>query len=421
MRSASLCSSRPRSAPLIFGQGPSSNALRAALTARSMSALSPSATWQMVSPVAGLRVANVLPLCESTHLPPMSIGWSLTFGGLTVRGLEAVAVLMKRLLSGEGDSDGDAGWIVARRSESCQGGSQDSRRGRSLASRFFRGEKTGGLPVAMIMSGPSARSPRGCPGMSTNDLSDHAGPPAAWRFASTRWSLVAAAGKPGSPEAREALAVLCRTYWYPLYAYARRRLASADDAQDLTQEFFARLLEKDYLQAADPRRGKFRSFLLSAFQHFLSKEHDRASAQKRGGGRRPLPLDFQDGERRYVHEPADLTTPETLYERRWALSLLEQALTRLRQEFAVAGKEQLFEALKGTLTGDGASETYSRIGRDLGLSEPAVKTAVHRLRRRYQELLRAEIAQTVASSEEVEDELRDLFAAVRREKTSPDK
>src|SRR5262249_37496369 len=137
----------------------------------------------------------------------------------------------------------------------------------------------------------------------------------------------------------------------------------------------------------------------------------------RGGHRRPLSLDFQDGEHRYRHEPADPTTPERLYERRWALTLLEQALARLRQEFTRAGKERHFEALKGTLTGDGTGGPYERIGRDLGLSEPAVKTAAHRLRRRYQELLRAEVAQTVASPEEVEDELRDLFAAVRREKS----
>jgi RNA polymerase sigma-70 factor (ECF subfamily) len=236
------------------------------------------------------------------------------------------------------------------------------------------------------------------------------------RFASTRWSLVAAAGRGESPEAREALAVLCRTYWYPLYAYARR-LASADDAQDLTQEFFARLLEKDYLHAADPRRGKFRSFLLTAFKHFLAKERERAAAQKRGGGRRPLPFDFQEGECRFRHEPADPTTPETVYQRRWALTLLEQALARLRREFAGAGKEHLFEALKGALTGDGTDQPYAALGQDLGLSEQAVKTAVHRLRQRYKELLRAEVAQTVATPEEVEDELRDLFAAVRREKS----
>src|SRR5262249_17857953 len=151
-------------------------------------------------------------------------------------------------------------------------------------------------------------------------------------------------------------------------AYARRRLARADDAQDLTQEFFARLLEKDYLQAADPRRGRFRSFLLTAFQRFLANEPARAAAPKRGGPRQPPSPGFPDGEPRYRHEPADPTTPERLYERRWALTLLEQALARLRQEFTRAGKERLFEALKGTLTGDGTGEPYERIGRELGLS-----------------------------------------------------
>jgi RNA polymerase sigma-70 factor (ECF subfamily) len=249
--------------------------------------------------------------------------------------------------------------------------------------------------------------------MLTNDFPDDPGPQPVWRFASTRWSIVAAAGRNGTPEAHAALADLCQTYWYPLYAYARRRLMRADDAQDLTQEFFARLLEKNYLQAADPRRGKFRSFLLTAFQRFLANEHARAGAQKRGGQCRPVSLEVQDSEHRYRHEPADPTTPERLYERRWALTLLEQTLARLRQELTDAGKERLFAALKETLTGDGTDEPYERIGRDLGLSEPAVKTAAHRLRRRYQELLRAEVAQTVASPDEVEDELRDLFAAVR--------
>src|SRR5262245_13202516 len=237
--------------------------------------------------------------------------------------------------------------------------------------------------------------------------------PAAWRFATTRWSLVAAAGQRPSPESQEALATLCRVYWYPLYAYARRRLASVDDAQELTQEFFAQLLEKDYLQAADPARGKFRSFLLTDFKHFLAKERDRTNAQKRGGGRQFLPLDFPTGERRYGLEPADNTTPDTIFERRWALTLLEQTLVRLRQEFVNAGKQKLFEALKGALTGEDTLGPYARVAEELGLSEQAVKVAVHRLRRRYQELLRAEIAQTVATTDEIDDELRDLFEAVR--------
>ncbi len=228
---------------------------------------------------------------------------------------------------------------------------------------------------------------------------------------------MAAAGQGPSLEAQEALATLCHIYWYPLYAYARRHVPSAHDAQDLTQAFFAQLLEKEYLQAADPERGKFRSFLLTAFKHFLSKERARANAQKRGGGRCVLSLDFQMGESRYHLEPVDHATPERLYERGWALSILEQTLARLRQELANAGKEKLFEYLKGALAGEGVQESYARIALELGLTESAIKVAVHRLRRRYQELLRAEIAQTVVTPEEVDEELRDLFAAVRVKKT----
>jgi RNA polymerase sigma-70 factor (ECF subfamily) len=253
--------------------------------------------------------------------------------------------------------------------------------------------------------------------MRTQESPDNSVSQPVWRFASTRWSIVAAAGRRESPEAGAALAVLCRTYWYPLYAYARRKLPTADDAQDLTQEFFARLLEKDYLQSADPQRGKFRSFLLTAFQRFLAKEHARAGAQKRGGQHRVMSLDIQQGERSYHFEPADPITPETLYERRWAMTLLEQALSRLRQEMTQAGKERIYGALKGTLTGDGANEPYERISQDLGMTVPAVKTAAYRLRRRYQELLRAEVAQTVSRPEDVEDELRDLFAAFSSEKS----
>jgi len=171
---------------------------------------------------------------------------------------------------------------------------------------------------------------------------DHPDSPGPARFVSTRWSLVAAAGQSSSPQCQEALTTLCRVYWYPLYAFARRRLGSVEDAQDLTQAFFALLLEKDYLKAADPERGKFRAFLLTAFKHFLSKARDREQAQKRGGGQRIVPLDFQSGERRYRLEPADHATPEAIFERRWALTLLEQALSRLRQEFEAVGKKRAF-------------------------------------------------------------------------------
>jgi RNA polymerase sigma-70 factor (ECF subfamily) len=253
--------------------------------------------------------------------------------------------------------------------------------------------------------------------MPGNDSSESALPGAARQFASTRWSLVVAAGQRDGPESEAALASLCRLYWYPLYAYARRHLPNPEDAQDLTQEFFARLLEKDYLRQVDRQRGRFRSFLLTAFKHFLAKERERAGAQKRGGGRKPLPLDFQSGEQRYQREPSHAATAEALYERGWALTLLEQALARLREEQTGAGKGRLFECLKGTLTGADAARPYAELAAELGLSAEAIKVTVHRLRRRYGELLRAEIAQTVTTAEEVEDELRDLFAAVRAEKS----
>jgi RNA polymerase sigma factor (sigma-70 family) len=252
--------------------------------------------------------------------------------------------------------------------------------------------------------------------MSPSNNNDQPESPRPARFASTRWSLVAAAGQSASPESQEALATLCRVYWYPLYAFARRRLGSVEDAQDVTQAFFAQLLEKDYLKAADPERGKFRAFLLTAFKHFLSKAREHDQAQKRGGGQRIVPLDFQSGERRYTLEPADHATPEAIFERRWALTLLEQALARLRQEFETAGKSALFESLKGCLTADGSPDSYAQIAERLDMTAQAVKVASHRLRRRYQELLRDEIGQTVSGAEEIDEELRNLFAAVRGKK-----
>jgi RNA polymerase sigma-70 factor (ECF subfamily) len=240
---------------------------------------------------------------------------------------------------------------------------------------------------------------------------DPSNPGSAARFASTRWSLVLAAGERASPDAHEALEVLCRTYWYPLYAFARRLGYSAADAQDLTQAFFTRLLEKDYLQEADRQRGKFRSFLLACFQHFVSKERQRARAQKRGGGRTALPLDFETAESRYNLEPSHDRTAERIYERRWALTLLDQALARLRQEFVDAGKDKVFAQLKGFLTGEAVP--YRQVGAELDMTEGAVKVAVHRLRRRFRELLLAEVGQTVARPDDVDDELRHLFTAVR--------
>ena len=233
------------------------------------------------------------------------------------------------------------------------------------------------------------------------------------RFATTRWSVVLAAGHESAPGAEEALAELCRTYWYPLYAYVRRRGYSYDDAQDLTQEFFARLIEKKYLGMVDRERGKFRSFLLASFQHFLANEWDRAQAQKRGGGMTFLSLEAETAESRYALEPVDETTPETLYERRWALTLLDQTLSRLRQHYEEKGQEELFEQLKFSLTGD-TGAAYAELAERLGLTEGAIKVDVSRMRQRYRTLLREEIAHTVTTTEEVDEELLHLQAALSR-------
>jgi RNA polymerase sigma-70 factor (ECF subfamily) len=230
-------------------------------------------------------------------------------------------------------------------------------------------------------------------------------------FATTHWSLVLAARDRAEPGADDALASLCTLYWYPLYAYVRRRGHSADEAHDLTQEFFARLLEKDFLAAVDRSKGKFRSFLLAACNHFLANERDRARAKKRGGGRPLLSLDSADAEGRYRAEPAENLTPEKLFERRWALALLQQVMTRLRDEFEAKGKGRLFDHLRGFLVGE-KGVGYHRAGRELGLSEGAVKVAVHRLRQRYRELLHEEIGRTVEGPDQVEEEVRELFAAL---------
>lgn len=233
-------------------------------------------------------------------------------------------------------------------------------------------------------------------------------------FLSTHWSVVLAARGSDSAACRPALARLCETYWYPLYAYVRRRGYHEDEARDLTQEFFSQLLEKDYLRAADQRRGRFRSFLLASLDHFLANQWRNARAAKRGGGQTSLSLDFHAGERRYNLEPCHDLTPEKIYERRWAFTLLEQVMTKLRDEFASAGKLQLFERLKSHLGGEPATAPYRQVAAMLGISEGAVKVAVHRLRRRCREILLAEIAQTVAGPDEVEEELRELFDAVSR-------
>jgi RNA polymerase sigma-70 factor (ECF subfamily) len=232
-------------------------------------------------------------------------------------------------------------------------------------------------------------------------------------FATTRWSLVLDAGTALTPRGHDALATLCELYWYPLYSYLRRRGHTAEDAQDLTQGFFARLLEKHSLNVVDRARGRFRSFLLGSLDHYVSNERDRSRAQKRGSGTPPISLDVAIAEDRYVREPVDPLTPERIFDRNWALAVLDRVLNRLRAELHDAGKDHLFENLKGYLTGDQAAGSYQDVGATLGMSEGALKVAVHRLRRRYRALLYDEIAQTVATPEEVELELQYLIEAIK--------
>jgi RNA polymerase sigma-70 factor (ECF subfamily) len=248
--------------------------------------------------------------------------------------------------------------------------------------------------------------------MASSDPPSPSLPAGQGRFATTHWSVIVAARDPAAPQARAALAELCRSYWYPLYAYIRRQGHGADAAQDLTQEFFTRLLEKDGLASVDQGKGRFRSFLLAACKHFLANERDRARAQKRGGDRQFVPIDFRDADGRYGSEPAHDATPEKLFERRWALALLEQVLARLRLEYEAGGKSLLFERLKSHLTGDGGGVPHARAAAELELSEGAVKVAVHRLRRRYRELLRETISQTVNDPAQIDDEIRTLFAVL---------
>jgi len=232
-------------------------------------------------------------------------------------------------------------------------------------------------------------------------------------FAATRWTVVLTAGHGSSPQAGRALEELCLTYWYPLYAYVRRRGHSPHEAEDLTQEFFARLLARNYLADVDREKGKFRSFLLASLKHFLANEWDRARAAKRGGGQPHLSLDVETAETRYRSEPVDDLTPEKLLERQWALALLDQVLTRLQAEFVADGKEKQFDELKVWLTEGKGATSYAAMAARLGTTEGAAKVAVHRLRRRYRELLREEISHTVATPAEIEEEIRHLFAAFR--------
>jgi RNA polymerase sigma-70 factor (ECF subfamily) len=230
-------------------------------------------------------------------------------------------------------------------------------------------------------------------------------------FATTHWSVVLAAADEQSPAAAAALEQLCRTYWYPLYAYVRRRGYSPEDAQDLTQEFFWRLLRKNDLAKIDPAKGKFRSFLLAAINHFLANQWDRIKTLKRGGGLEFVPLDGESAEQRLAaiaHEPS----PEQVFERCWAITFLEKVLGQLRDEMAQAGRGVHFEGLKGFLTGEKPADSYANLAARLGSTEPALRKEVQRLRQRYGELLRQEIERTVASPAEIEDELCHLFTVL---------
>jgi RNA polymerase sigma factor (sigma-70 family) len=234
------------------------------------------------------------------------------------------------------------------------------------------------------------------------------------RFATTHWSVVLAAAKSSSPHQKQALETLCQSYWLPLYTYLRRRGCDAHQAEDYTQGFFAHILSKHDLRSADPKWGKFRTFLLVRLKSFLSDERDRARAKKRGGGRRILSLDFQNAEGQYALEKADQMSPEALFERSWALTVLERAVGRLEAEMASKGKQDLFEHLKVYLTVEKDAIPYRDMAAELEMTEVSVRVAVHRLRRRYRELLRDEIAQTVASEDQIDEEMGHLFAALAR-------
>jgi RNA polymerase sigma-70 factor (ECF subfamily) len=231
-------------------------------------------------------------------------------------------------------------------------------------------------------------------------------------FPVTRWTLVVAAGDPQRKDARSALVYLCENYWYPLYAYLRRRGYPRDEAQDLTQEFFTRLLEGRYLDRADPEKGRFRSFLLTSLKFFAADEADRHLARKRGGGML-LPLEFSSGEERYQREPSHDETPERIFERRWAISMLDRVVEKLRNEFVHHGRLDHFERLKVFLLGR-SDVPYAALAFEMNTSEGALRVAIHRLRNRYRELFRQEIADTVADPAEVESELRYLAAVLTR-------
>jgi RNA polymerase sigma factor (sigma-70 family) len=230
-------------------------------------------------------------------------------------------------------------------------------------------------------------------------------------FVTTHWSTVLAAGRSDSPRAQAAMAELCQAYWYPLYAFARRQGQSVEDAEDIIQGFFCRLLEKDFLHDVAPEKGRFRSFLLACLKHYLADERDRQQAQKRGGGREIVSFDSATAEARYRLEPVDGPTPESLYDREWALAILDRVFNRLRDE--QEEKREAFDRLKSFLIGEKGDDSYAQAAEYLGWTLSKVKVTIHRLRQRYRELLNQEIAETVASPDEIEGEMEQLMAALR--------
>jgi len=231
------------------------------------------------------------------------------------------------------------------------------------------------------------------------------------RFVTTHWSVVLSARGTDSTRSAAALETLCRTYWYPLYGYMRRQGRSAHDAQDLTQGFFARLLQKDYLQAAAREKGKFRTFLLMTLKRFVANEWDREHALKRGGFAPVVPIGQEVAESRFAAEPSHNLQPDILFDREWARTLLERAMAHLQQEYVASGRAKLFEYVQSCLAREDSALPYAEIAARLKLTEPAVKMAVYRLRTRYREILREEIAHTVSAPEEIEEEIRQLFCA----------
>lgn len=222
------------------------------------------------------------------------------------------------------------------------------------------------------------------------------------------------AGQPDSTSNRDALAELCQTYWYPLYGFIRRQGRSSQDAEDLTQAFFARLLEKNYIASANQEKGRFRSFLITALKRFMANEWDREHAQKRGGFQTAVAIDQAMAEARFNSELSHQLQPDVLFERQWAMTLLERVMTQLQEEYTTTGRAKLFEHLRSCLVKEESAQPYASIAAELNLTEAAVKTAVHRLRTRYRDLLRTEIAKTVSTPDEIEPELRHLFSTFGR-------